>query len=48
MNKEQLLSASESIRFGFLTALQCGLTILIIPALLVVVFIILIDNAKYD
>ena len=47
MNKEQFLSACERTRRGFLTALQCGLTILIIPALLVVVLIILIDNAKY-
>ena len=48
MNKEQFMNAFECARRGFLTALQCGLTILIIPALLVVVFIILIDNAKYD
>ena len=48
MNKEQFLNACERARRGFLTALQWGLTILIIPALLVVVFIILIDNAKYD
>ena len=48
MNKEQFLNACERARRGFLTALQWGLTILIIPALLLVVFIILIDNAKYD
>ena len=48
MNKEQFMNACERARRGFLTALQWGLTILIIPALLVVVFIILIDNAKYD
>ena len=48
MNKEQFLNACERARRGFLTALQLGLTILIIPALLVVVFILLIDNAKYD
>ena len=48
MTKEQFLSACERARLGFLTALQWGLTILIIPALLMVVFIILIDNAKYD
>ena len=48
MNKERFLSTCERARRGFLTALQCGLTILIIPALLVVVFIILIDNAKCD
>ena len=48
MTKEQFLSACERARRGFLAALQWGLTILIIPALLVVVFIILIDNAKCD
>ena len=48
MNKEQFLNACERSRKGFLTALQCLLCILIAPALLVVVFIILIDNAKYD
>ena len=48
MTKEQFLNACEQARRGFLTALQWGLTILIIPALLVVVFIICIDNAKYD
>ena len=48
MNKEQFLNACERARIGFLTALQCGLCILIAPALLVVVFIIWIDNAKYD
>ena len=48
MNKEQFLSACECVRRGFMTALQCLLCILIAPALLVVVFIILIDNAKYD
>ena len=48
MNKERFFIACEGARRGFLTALQWVLTILIIPALLVVVFIILIDNAKYD
>ena len=48
MNKEQFFSACERARRGFLTALQWLLCILIAPALLVVVFIILIDNAKYD
>ena len=48
MNKEQFLSACERARRWFLTALQFGLTLLIAPALLVVVFIIWIDNAKYD
>lgn len=48
MTKEQFLNACEQIRFGFLTALQWLLCLLIAPALLVVVFIIWIDNAKYD
>ena len=48
MNKEQFLSAFERARRGFLTALQWLLFLLIAPSLLVVVFIILIDNAKYD
>ena len=48
MNKEQFLNACEQARIGFLTALQWLLSILIAPALLVVVFIIWIDNAKYD
>ena len=46
MNKEQFFSACESARRGFLTALQWLLCLLIAPALLVVVFIIWIDNAK--
>ena len=48
MNKEQFLNAFERARLGFLTALQWLLCLLIAPALLVVVFIIWIDNAKYD
>ena len=48
MNKEQFLCAFEQARRGFLTALQWLLCLLIAPALLVVVFIIWIDNAKYD
>ena len=48
MNKEQFLTACERARLGFLTALQWLLCLLIAPALLVVVLIILIDNAKYD
>ena len=48
MNKEQFLSAFECARRGFLTALQWLLCLLIAPALLVVVFIIWIDNAKND
>lgn len=48
MNKEQFLNAFECARRGFLTALQWLLCLLIAPALLVVVFVIWIDNAKYD
>ena len=48
MNKEQFLNAFECARRGFLTALQWLLCLLIAPALLVVVFIIWIDNIKYD
>ena len=48
MNKEQFLNALERARRGVLTALQWLLCLLIAPALLVVVFIIWIDNAKYD
>ena len=48
MNKEQFLCACERARRAFLTALQWLLCLLIAPALLVVVFIIWIDNAKYD
>ena len=48
MTKEQFLTACESARRGFLTALQWLLCLLIAPSLLVVVFIIWIDNAKYD
>ena len=46
MNKEQFFSALEQARRGFLTALQWGLTLLIAPALLVVVFIICIEEIK--
>ena len=48
MTKEQFLNACERARRGFLTALQWLLCLLIAPALLVVVFIIWIDNAKND
>ena len=48
MTKEQFLNACERARRGFLTALQWLLCLLIAPALLVVVFIIWIDNVKYD
>ena len=46
MNKEQFLNACERARRGFLTALQWLLCLLIAPAVLVVVFIILIDKIK--
>lgn len=46
MNKEQFLSAFERARSVFLTALQWGLTLLIAPALLVVVVILWIDLIK--
>ena len=48
MTKEQFLTVCERTRRGFLTAIQWLLCLLIAPALLVVVFIIWIDNAKYD
>ena len=48
MNKEQFFSACECVRRGFLTALQWLLCILIAPALLIVVFIIWIDQIKND
>ena len=48
MNKERFFISCEQARRGFLTALQWLLCLLIAPALLVVVFIIWIDNAKYD
>ena len=48
MNKEQFLNACEQARIVFLTALQWLLCLMIAPALLVVVFIIWTDNAKYD
>ena len=46
MNKEQFYSACERARRGFLTALQWLLCLLIAPALLVVLFIIWIDQIK--
>ena len=46
MNKEQFLNACERARRGLLTALQWLLCLLIAPALMVVVFIILIDQIK--
>ena len=48
MTKEQLFNSCEHARRGVLTALQWLLCLLIAPALLVVLFIIWIDNAKYD
>ena len=48
MNKEQFLTACEQARIGFLTSLQWLLSILIAPALIVVVFIIWIDQIKND
>ena len=46
MNKEQFFNACERARRGVLTALQWLLCLLIAPALLVVVFIIWIDEIK--
>lgn len=46
MNKEQFLTACEKVRFGFMTALQVLLSIMIIPAFIVVVFILWIDEIK--
>ena len=48
MNKEQFLTACERARRGFLTALQWLLCLLIAPSLIVVVFIIWIDQIKND
>ena len=48
MNKEQFLTAFECARRLLLTALQWLLCLLIAPALLVVVFIIWIDQIKND
>ena len=48
MNKEQFLTACEHARRWVLTALQWILCLFIAPALMVVVFIIWIDNVKYD
>lgn len=48
MNKERFLIACEQARRVVLTAIQWLLCLLIAPALLVVVFIIWIDNAKND
>ena len=48
MNKEQFLNAFERARRGVLTALQWLLCLLIAPALLVVVFILWIEEIKYN
>lgn len=48
MNKEQFLSACKSMRYGFFTALQLPLFLLISPALLVFDLIIWIDKIKND
>ena len=48
MNKEQFLNASKSMRYGFLTALQLPLVLLIAPALLMFDLIIWIDKIKND
>ena len=48
MNKEKFLSDCERTRRGFLTALQWLLCLLITPALLVLVFILWIEEIKYD
>lgn len=48
MTKEQFFNACERARYGFLTALQWLLCLLISPALLFVVFIIWIDQIKND
>ena len=48
MNKEQFMNACGRVRLGFLTALQLVLTLLIAPAVLVVVLIIWIDQIKND
>ena len=46
MNKERFLNACEQARRGFLTALQVLLSIMIIPAFIVVVFILWIEDIK--
>ena len=48
MNKEQFFNSCELARRGLLTALQWVLTLIIAPALLMVVFIIWIDQIKND
>lgn len=48
MKKEQFLNDCERARLGFLTAIQWLLCLLIAPALIVVIFIIWIDQIKND
>ena len=48
MTKERFLNACERARIGFLTALQWVLTVLISPALMVLVFILWIEEIKND
>lgn len=46
MTKEQFLSACERARRGLLTALQWGLSMLIAPALILVIAILWIEDIK--
>ena len=46
MNKEQFLSACEQARRGFLIALQWVLSLLIAPALILVIAILWIEDIK--
>ena len=46
MNKEQFFSACEKARCGFLTALQWVLSLLIAPALILVIAILWIEEIK--
>ena len=48
MNKEQFFSVCERARIVLLTALQWLLCLLIAPALLVLVFILWIEEIKND
>lgn len=48
MKIEQFFNSCERARLVFLTALQWLLCLLIAPALLVVIFIIWIDQIKND
>lgn len=46
MNKEKFLSTCERARKGFLTSLQWGLSMLIAPALILVIAILWIEDIK--